>query len=144
MKIDAAVNAALLILLPIAWVVPIARTSLLSWLPGSDVTILGGIAALWPSEPLLAALVVALAVVLPYAKTLGLAAIQLGLAPRGLLGVVALAGRLAMAEVFLVALAIILARGAGLGHVETAWGFWLFTACVLAAIWAGWRAEARA
>ena len=37
-----------------------------------------------------------------------------------------------MADVFLIAIYITLARGVGLGRVEPAWGLWLFTGCVLA------------
>ncbi len=43
-----------------------------------------------------------------------------------------------MADVFLVALYIVIVKGVGIGHVSTAWGLWLFTGCVLASIWVGW------
>ena len=46
-------------------------------------------------------------------------------------------GKLAMADVFLIALYIVLVKGVGLGRVETAWGLYLFTACVLAQIAVG-------
>jgi len=42
-----------------------------------------------------------------------------------------LAGKLAMADVFLIALYIVLAKGVGVGTVETGWGLYLFTFCVL-------------
>lgn len=41
-----------------------------------------------------------------------------------------------MADVFLIALYILLAKGVGVGYVEPAWGLWLFTACVGVSIWA--------
>ena len=37
-----------------------------------------------------------------------------------------------MADVFLIAVYITVAKGFAVGRVETAWGLWLFTACVLA------------
>ena len=40
-------------------------------------------------------------------------------------------GKLAMADVFLIALYIVLAKGAGFGTVQVAWGLYLFTACIL-------------
>jgi uncharacterized paraquat-inducible protein A len=40
-------------------------------------------------------------------------------------------GKLAMADVFLIAVYIVLAKGVGVGVVETAWGLYLFTFCVL-------------
>ena len=39
-----------------------------------------------------------------------------------------------MADVFLIALYIVLAKGVGVGRVETAWGLYLFTFCVLASM----------
>ena len=40
-------------------------------------------------------------------------------------------GRLAMADVFLIAIYIVVAKGIGVGRLETGWGLYLFTACVL-------------
>ena len=39
-----------------------------------------------------------------------------------------------MADVFLIALYIVVVKGVGIGKVETAWGLYLFTACILASI----------
>jgi uncharacterized paraquat-inducible protein A len=36
-----------------------------------------------------------------------------------------------MADVFLIALYIVVVKGVGVGHVETAWGLYFFTALVL-------------
>jgi paraquat-inducible protein A len=36
--------------------------------------------------------------------------------------------------VFLVALYVVVAKGVGIGRVETAWGLYAFTACILASI----------
>ena len=47
-------------------------------------------------------------------------------------------GKLSMADVFLVAVYIVIVKGVGIGHVSTAWGLWLFTGCVLVSLWAGW------
>ena len=54
------------------------------------------------------------------------------------MGALHLMGRLAMADVFLIALYIVVVKGVGLGHVETAWGLYLFTACILASLAIGW------
>ena len=40
-----------------------------------------------------------------------------------------------MADVFLIALYIVIVKGAGYVTVETAWGLYLFTGCILASIW---------
>ena len=39
-----------------------------------------------------------------------------------------------MADVFLIAVYVTLAKGMAVGRVETAWGLWLFTACVLTSL----------
>ncbi len=43
----------------------------------------------------------------------------------------AVLGKLAMADVFLIAIYIVVAKGVGMGRLETAWGLYLFTFCVL-------------
>jgi uncharacterized paraquat-inducible protein A len=67
-------------------------------------------------------------------KVLGIALIQFGLMRRKVLPVVNLLGKLAMADIFLIALYIVVIKGAGLARVETAWGLYLFTGCVLASL----------
>ncbi|WP_325063107.1 paraquat-inducible protein A [Halovulum marinum] len=124
-------NLALLVLFPVSWVAPLARAGLLPLFGLDEISVLTGIRALWGEDRALAALVALLAVAAPAAKTAWLALIHFGaLGPRGL-PVLGALSKLAMADVFLVAVYIVLARGVGVGRVETAWGLWLFTACVL-------------
>jgi hypothetical protein len=47
-----------------------------------------------------------------------------------------------MADIFLIALYIVIAKGVGVGRLETGWGLYLFTACVLLSLWIA-SAEAR-
>jgi len=51
---------------------------------------------------------------------------------------IAAIGKLSMADVFLIALYIVIVKGVGIGHVTPAWGLWLFTACVFTSIWVAW------
>lgn len=127
-------NLALLLLFPIAWTAPLLRAGLLPFFDLDAISVLGGIAALWDKDAALAVLVALFALVAPMAKTLALALVQFGLAPRRLLGPIKGLGRLAMADVFLIALYIVLAKGVGVGRIETGWGLWLFTGCVLASL----------
>jgi uncharacterized paraquat-inducible protein A len=46
-----------------------------------------------------------------------------------------------MADVFLIALYIVIVKGAGMVTVEVAWGLYLFTACILLSLLVSWRAE---
>lgn len=138
-----AANLALLALYPLAWASPLATAGLLPWFDGNEITILGGVAELWEVDPLLAILVAVFAMVIPYAKTLALAAIQFGrLPPRALPAIVAI-GKLSMADVFLIAVYIVVVKGVGLGYVQSAWGLWLFTACVLGQVWIAWETGRR-
>ncbi|WP_428928653.1 paraquat-inducible protein A [Marinibacterium sp. SX1] len=122
----------LLVLYPIAWAAPLMRAGVLPLFGLAEISVLTGIASLWDSDRLLALVVALFALVAPYAKTLALVAVQWGLAPRRLLPALHGLGRLAMADVFLIALYITLAKGIGIGRVETAWGLYLFTALILA------------
>lgn len=128
-------NLALFILYPIAWTAPLARAGLLPFFSGNELTIFGGIADLMETDLFLAGIVALFAVVAPYLKLILLAAIQYGLVggPRWI-AIVNVAGKLSMADIFLIALYIVVIKGVGIGHVETAWGLYLFTFCVLASI----------
>jgi len=137
-RLAALVNLCLLIAFPVAWAAPLLRAGVLPLFGMTEITILSGIAALWNSDPALAALVAALALAAPYLKILTLAGIQFGYLTARAMPLVKLAGRLAMAEVFLVALYIVVVRGAGLARVEAAWGLWLFTLCVGLSLMTGW------
>lgn len=131
-------NLSLLVLYPVAWSAPLLRAGLLPVFGMSEVSVLSGLAVLWQEDRALAALVALFAILAPYAKTLGLAALQTGRAPDALLPVLHWAGRLAMADVFLIALYIVIAKGVGVGRIEIAWGLWLFTACILGSLALSW------
>lgn len=120
----------LLILFPVAWFAPLLRAGLLPLFGLSEISVITGLQSLWSTDPALALLVSFLALFAPYAKLIGLALIDLNLLSPRALPALRLMGRLAMADIFLVALYIVLAKGTGFGTIETAWGLWLFTACV--------------
>ena len=128
-------NLSLLLLYPIAWLAPLAHAGILPFFTGSTLSIVGGIGDLWETDAVLAGIVAIAAVVAPYLKTILLAAIQMRLVsgPRWI-GVLTVAGKLSMADVFLLALYIVLVKGVGVGHVTTSWGLYLFTGCVLASL----------
>jgi uncharacterized paraquat-inducible protein A len=134
-----ALNLVLLILYPISWLAPLARAGWLPFFSGSEITLIGGVRNLWESDAALAALVALFAILIPYGKTIILGLVHFGrLGPRSL-PVVEAVGKLSMADVFLIALYIVLVKGVGIGHVTSAWGLWLFTACVLASFWVGFE-----
>ena len=127
-------NLSLLVLFPLAWGAPLLKAGLLPLFGLSEISVLSGVAALWRTDAALAVLVAVLALAAPWLKTLGLALIHFGRLPTRLLPVLQVMGKLALADVFLVALYVVLAKGTGVGRVETAWGLYLFTACVLASL----------
>lgn len=128
-------NLSLLILYPIAWLAPLAHAGLLPFFRGTELTIVSGIRDLWASDTFLAIIVSVFAVVMPYFKTILLALIQLGLVsgPRWMT-TLEIAGKLSMADVFLLAMYVVVVKGVGVGHVDIAWGLYLFTALVLTSL----------
>ena len=138
-----ALNLSLLILYPIAWAAPLMRAGLLPLFSLSEISILTGLQALWRTDIFLAVVVTFFALVAPYLKTVGLALIHFGLASQRLLKPIQIMGKLAMADVFLIALYVVLTKGIGVARVEIAWGLYLFTALILASQLIGWRTEAQ-
>ena len=137
-------NLALLILFPVAWFAPLMRAGINLPLFGlSEISVVSGLQALWQTDVILALVVTGFALFAPYLKTIGLALIHFRLASPRLLGALHVLGRLAMADVFLIALYIVIVKGVGLARVETAWGLYLFTGCILASIAIGHLTEAR-
>lgn len=135
-------NLSLLVLYPVAWFAPLLRAAVLPLFGMTEISVLSGLQSLWASDAALALLVTFLAVFAPYAKTILLALVQFGLLSDRVLPVLHLLGRLAMADVFLAALYIVLAKGVGHATIEVAWGLWLFTACVLGQMALSWAQPA--
>lgn len=127
-------NLSLLLLFPIAWFAPLLRAGLLPLFGLSEISVISGLQELWSADVFLALLVTAFALFAPYLKTIGLALIHFRLMHRKVLPVLHILGKLAMADIFLIALYIVVAKGIGVGRVEVAWGLYLFTACILASL----------
>lgn len=124
-------NLALLVLFPIAWFAPLLRAGLLPLFGLSEISVISGLQSLWGTDVFLALLVTFFALFAPYMKTIGLALIHFGLMRRKTLPVLQILGKLAMADIFLIALYITVSKGIGVGKIETAWGLYLFTGCIL-------------
>ena len=128
-------NLALLILFPIAWFAPLMRAGLgLPLFDLKEISVISGLQSLWESDIFLALVVTIFALFAPYLKTIGLALMHFGLLHRKVLPVLNWMGKLAMADIFLIALYIVLAKGVGIGKIETAWGLYLFTGCILVSL----------
>ena len=127
-------NLALLVLFPVAWVAPLLRAGLLPFFDLDEITVLSGLQALWAKDIFLALIVTFFALFAPYLKTIGLALVQFRLASPRLLPALSFLGKLAMADIFLIAVYIVLTKGTGIGRVETGWGLYLFTGCVIASL----------
>jgi uncharacterized paraquat-inducible protein A len=129
-----AANLALLIAFPIAWAAPLLRAGLLPFFDLGTISVLSGIGVLWETDVFLALIVTLFALIAPIAKVVGLEMILTERAPPTLLPILTTLGKFAMADVFLIALYIVLAKGVGVGRVETGWGLYLFTACALVSL----------
>ncbi|MYM56031.1 paraquat-inducible protein A [Thalassovita mangrovi] len=130
-------NLALLILFPVAWFAPLLRAGLLPLFGMSEISVISGLQSLWDTDVFLALLVTFFALFAPFLKTLGLALVQFGWLDRRALPALTVLGKLAMADIFLIALYITVAKGIGVGKIEVAWGLYLFTACILASLGIG-------
>jgi paraquat-inducible protein A len=127
-------NLALLILFPLAWFAPLMRAGLLPLFGLDEISVITGLQSLWGTDVILALIVTTFAIFAPWLKTLGLALIHFNLASPKLLPALHILGKLAMADIFLIALYIVLVKGVGLATVETAWGLYFFTALILASL----------
>lgn len=127
-------NLCLLILFPIAWFAPLMRAAVLPIFGMEEISVITGLQALWGSDAVLALVVAFLAVFAPMAKVVGVALVDFGLLAPRVMPVLRWMGKLAMADVFLLAIYIVLIKGAGMVTVETAWGLYLFTGCILASL----------
>ena len=136
-------NLCLLVAWPVAWFAPLMRAALLPLFGMNEISVISGLQSLWGTDAGLALLVTFLAVFAPYVKVLGLALMQFGLLSRKVLPVLHLLGRLAMADVFLLALYIVLAKGVTHATIEVAWGLWAFTGCVAVSMALAWAEERR-
>lgn len=133
--VPALLNLSLLVLYPLSWWAPMLRAGLLPLFSLTEISVLTGLQSLWASDIFLALVVTVFALFAPYLKTIGLALLHFGLLKPAALPALHLLGRLAMADIFLIALYITLAKGIGIGRIEVAWGLYLFTGCILASLW---------
>lgn len=139
-------NLSLVVGFPVAWFAPLLRTGLLpemhlpTWLGGSTlfspdtVTVISGLQKLWGTDVSLAIAVTFFALVAPMLKCLGMALIHFGLLSPVTQPFISKMGKLAMADIFILSLYIVIAKGIGVGEIEVAWGLYLFTACVIVSL----------
>lgn len=131
---------------PLSWFAPLIRTGLLpewkmpGWLGGNTlfspdtVTVISGLQKLWGTDVFLAIAVTFFALVAPMLKCLGMALIQFGLLSSTTKPVMTLMGKLAMADIFILSLYVVIAKGIGIGTIEVAWGLYLFTGAVITSL----------
>jgi uncharacterized paraquat-inducible protein A len=136
-------NLALLVLFPVAWFAPLLRAGLLPLFGLSEISVISGLQSLWRTDVFLALLVTVMAVFAPWLKTIGLALLHANLLSPRALPVLHFLGRLAMADIFLIAIYIVVVNGVGLARVEVAWGLYLFTGCILLSLVIGWQSDRR-
>jgi uncharacterized paraquat-inducible protein A len=127
-------NLALLILFPVAWFAPMLRAGFLPLFGLHEISVMTGLQALWGTDIFLALIVTFLALFAPYLKTIGMALVHFRLASPRIVPSLSVLGKLAMADIFLIALYIVVIKGIGVGRVETAWGLYHFTGCILASL----------
>jgi paraquat-inducible protein A len=141
MRLLRGLNLTLLLLYPLAWYAPLMRAGLLPLFGLDEISVITGLKSLWSTDVFLALVVTLFALVAPYVKTVGLALIQFDLLPPRAHRVVEALGKLAMGDIFLIALYITLIKGIGIGRIEVAWGLYLFTFCILLSLLISWKTQ---
>lgn len=124
-------NLALALLFPVAWFAPLLRAGFLPLFGLSEISVISGLQSLWEGDAVLALVVTFCAVFAPMLKVTGRALRDFGLLDPRTEPALAILGKLAMADVFLIALYVVIVKGVGLATVEVAWGLYLFTALIL-------------
>tara|TARA_R110000787_G_scaffold230398_2_gene337864 strand:- start:2339 stop:2809 length:471 start_codon:yes stop_codon:yes gene_type:complete len=132
-------NLLLLILYPIAWVAPLLQGTAFMIFTATEVSILTGIEDIWRTDIFLAVVVIIFAIAAPYLKTIAVAFVHFGIAGRRVLRSAQFLSKLAMADLFLIAIYIAVYKG--IANIEVRWGLYLFTACILASLFVSWRTE---
>ena len=100
----------------------------------TEISILSGIRSLWREDILLAGVVFLFALIAPILKTLALMFWQFGKSSASVRALTGLLSKLAMADIFLIALYITAVKGVGVGKIALGWGFYLFLFCVLSSL----------
>ncbi|MEP1520120.1 paraquat-inducible protein A [Ascidiaceihabitans sp.] len=134
-------NLSLLVLYPVAWFAPLMRAGVLPLFSLNEISVVTGLQSLWGSDVFLALVVTVFALFAPYLKTILLALLHFDLLSTRTLPAIHVMGKLAMADIFLIAVYITLSKGIGIGRIETAWGLYLFTVLILASILISWLSE---
>ena len=127
-------NLSLLILYPIAWFAPLLNAGLLTLFGLIKISEMSGLQSLWETDVFLALVVTVFALLAPYAKTISLALLHCNLLKQKLLQALHILGKLALADIFLIALYVTLPKGIRIGRIETVWGLYLFSACIIASL----------
>ncbi|MEP4553014.1 paraquat-inducible protein A, partial [Tateyamaria sp.] len=105
------INLSLLILFPLSWFAPLMRAGLLPLFNLKEISVMTGLQSLWGTDIFLAIVVAVFALLAPYLKTITLALIHWRLLSPRAGPVLAILGKLAMADIFLIALYITIAKG---------------------------------
>lgn len=132
-----------LLAIPPIWLLPLF-TARIPWLVRHEVSIASGLRELWGIDLVLFTAVLLFAVAAPLAKGLAMAWLWYAATAetaRAWLPRLAPLQKLAMAEVFLVAVVLVGFKGVGLGRVEVGWGLHALAASVLSSLLAGMAAE---
>ena len=112
-------NLSLIVLFPLAWGAPLLRAGLnLPLLGLKEVSVISGLAALVEEDLFLALIVFLFAIVAPAVKVVGMALIQFGRIGDRAKPVFGFLGRLAMADIFLMALYVVIIKGVAMTRVE--------------------------
>lgn len=130
------VTIALAVLFPISWFAPLmtVKASFAFWGSGIAVSLISTLQSLWAEDPALALVLSFLTLVAPMLKLLGTGLMLTGLLSPKAKGAIWLLGRFAMADVFLIALYMVIFKGLDIGSISINWGLWAYTLAVIVSL----------
>lgn len=136
-------SALVLAALPIAWFAPLfsLKVKYRFWADATDFSVISTLQILWKDDPFIALLVSFFALFFPVLKLIGIITIEAGLLSERLKPGLDLMGRFAMADVFLIALAIAMVKGLDGGDLTVLWGFWAFSGLIITSILIGFLSK---
>lgn len=130
------ITLALALLFPISWFAPLmtVKASFAFWGSGVEVSLISTLQSLWAEDPALALLLSFLTLAAPLLKLLGTALLVTGMLSPKTKPVIWLLGRMAMADVFLIAIYMVIFKGLDVGSITLNWGLWAYTVAVVASL----------
>jgi len=121
----------LIISYPIAWNVPILKTSYLGLIYFREISVIDLITSLWLKDWVLSLILVIFSILSPMIKVIYLFLQNFGLISKNSNSFIFLLNKVSMTEIFVISIYIVLLKDLWIKELDVAWGIYLYTLCGL-------------